>query len=88
MLSSWIYFRVFIFTKEVIWEETMAGRWRIDDSPLHQNTIQILLFFLLVLNVYWAVLILKSGLRFLKKGDAKDMQNPVIGDSIKNKPSN
>jgi len=47
---SWIYFRIFVFTYEVIIQGSMIGRWKFDQNSNHQTTIQILLIFLLLLN--------------------------------------
>ena len=77
LLYCWIYFRVFIFAYEVIWQGSLIGQWRIDFNSAHQGTFQVLLLGLLLLNVYWTILFLKMGLRFLRKGEVKDLQNPV-----------
>mmetsp|Transcript_35805 Transcript_35805/g.41409 ORF Transcript_35805/g.41409 Transcript_35805/m.41409 type:complete len:205 (-) Transcript_35805:1-615(-) len=77
LLYSWIYFRVFVFAYQVIWQSSLVGQWRTDGSAAHQFTFQMLLVGLLVLNVYWTLLFFKMGIRFILKGEAKDLQNPV-----------
>lgn len=77
LVTSWIYFRIYAFSYEVIWEGSMIGRWKFDHNTSHQYAFQLLLIGLLILNVYWVFLFFKMGLRFLTKGEVKDIQNPV-----------
>mmetsp|Transcript_35110 Transcript_35110/g.40573 ORF Transcript_35110/g.40573 Transcript_35110/m.40573 type:complete len:108 (-) Transcript_35110:42-365(-) len=77
LVVTWIYFRVFAFSYEVIWKGSMMGLWKIDYNSAHQLAFQILLLGLLTLNVYWTFLFFKMGYRMLTKGEVKDLQNPV-----------
>jgi len=71
----WIYFRIFVFTVEIIG----TFRWRgiFDNTTYFLPVMQLLCFILLFLNCYWQILFFRIGYRLIFKGDAKDIQNPV-----------
>lgn len=73
----WVYFRLIVYTYEVIIQGSMIGRWRFDYNTNHQTTMQILLMILLALNAYWQFLFLNMFYRLIFKGENKDIQNPV-----------
>jgi hypothetical protein len=37
LVASWIYFRVFVFSLEVIWDGSLSTRWRFDNNLNHQT---------------------------------------------------
>ena len=82
---SWLYFRIFVYTYEIIIQGSMIGRWRFDYNTSHQTSMQVLLMILLALNCYWQLLFFKMGYRVIFKGDTKDYQNPVEDIDKKNK---
>lgn len=77
VVFSWMYFRVFVFAYEVIWQASMFGKWESDTSGSAQTIYQMLLIGLLTLNVYWTVLFWRMGYRYATRGEIKDIQNPV-----------
>lgn len=54
----------------------MFGQFITDGNP-NQVVYQMLLVGLLLLNIYWTILFLRMGYRFVTKGEVKDIQNPV-----------
>jgi len=86
LLFSWIYFRIFAYTYEVIWKGSLTGRWHVDYTNSSQSVFQMLLVGLLILNVYWTILFFRMGYRFVNKGEIKDIQNP-IEDKMKRDPA-
>lgn len=77
VVGSWIYFRDIAYAYEVIWTGSMFGRWHFDDNGSPQFIYQWLLTGLLILNVYWTILFFRMGLRFIFKGEIKDLQNKI-----------
>ena len=77
LLSTWIYYRIYVFTYEVFLGHSLICRYIFEENLLHQQIMSCLLSILLMLNIYWVALLINMGLRFLKKGEAKDIQNPV-----------
>lgn len=77
MLSSWIYFRDFVYAYEVVWTGSMSGQFRINDDSSIMPPFIALLIGLLILNLYWTMLFFRMGYRFISKGEAKDLQNPI-----------
>ena len=77
VLSSWIYFRDIVYSYEVIWTGSMFGRWHFDGNSSTQFIYQCLLVGLLILNVYWTILFFRMGMRFICKGEIKDLQNNI-----------
>lgn len=77
LLSSWLYFRDMVFTYEVFWFGSWFGRWYSGSREAPQFQYQCLLLGLLVLNLYWTFLFFRIGLRFIHKGECKDLQNPI-----------
>ena len=78
MLFSWIYFRDFVFMYEVVWKWSMSVRYRVGyDHDSRQLSFAVLLIGLFILNMYWTILFLRMGYRFIFKGETKDIQNPI-----------
>lgn len=77
LLASWLYFRVFVFSYEIVWGGGFIGRWRCDHIQNQQICFQILNVVLLMLNIYWSILFFRMGYRLLTKGEVKDIQNPA-----------
>lgn len=76
LVGTWIYFRVFVYTYEVIWHGALSRRAISDLTTNYQTYFQFLLLGLLLLNIYWSILFMRIGIRLAKKGTLKDMQNP------------
>jgi ceramide synthetase len=59
MIIGWAYFRVIVYSYEVLWGSVMTGRWTLDYNNTHQTAFQMLIACLLLLNVYWLLLFFK-----------------------------
>lgn len=85
LVYSWIYYRLYAYTLEVIYHDWLMHRWNVDnDTMYHRGTMLLLLVGLLVLNIYWTLLFFRMGWRFIIKGEVKDIQNQS-GDNKKHK---
>ena len=73
----WIYFRIVVYTIEVVIFGTLRARAKLDLNESYQTVIQTLLVILLALNCYWQILFFRMAYRLIWKGDTKDIQNPV-----------
>lgn len=61
----------------MLWTVMMRVNYKVGEQASMHICIIVLLGGLLVLNLYWTFLFFKMGHRFIKKGEAKDLQNPV-----------
>lgn len=77
VVSSWIYFRDFVFAYEIFGFGAMMGRWYSGSRPAPIFQFNCLLVGLWILNLYWTFLFFRMGLRFITKGEVKDLQNPI-----------
>ena len=84
IMHSFIHFRLLAFFKLLIWGVPMYLRSAINDSPDMLNYILILLMCLMVLNIWWFVLLLRMGYRFIAKRSTHDLQNVVTKKDIQN----
>lgn len=78
---SWIYFRIFVYSYEIIWGAAMQTRYVLDNNSIQQYIVIILLYSLLVLNIYWVFLFFKMFYIFAFQGKRADLQNKA-GDDI------
>ena len=83
VLSSWIYFRDFVYAYEVFGFWWMMGRWYSGSRPAPQFQFNCLILTLLILNLYWTFLFFRMGQRFASKGEVKDLQNVIEDEKEK-----
>ncbi|ORX49354.1 LAG1-domain-containing protein [Piromyces finnis] len=74
LVLSWFYTRLYIFPFEVILQCFTNNIWARPELVGYM-IIAICLITLLCLHVYWIVLILGIGVKFLRTGEADDMQD-------------
>jgi acyl-CoA-dependent ceramide synthase len=61
LVFSWIYYRLYAYGYEVIYEGALKMRWSLDGNILHQPCMLVLLCGLFLLNVYWTILFFRMG---------------------------
>jgi len=87
LVLTWFYTRLFVFPFQVILQCFTNNIWARPEL-VGYIVIAICLFTLLCLHVYWIVLILNIGLKFLNTGEADDMQDAEkVEDFTKSKLS-
>lgn len=77
IMTSWMHFRFLAFTYCVLWKFGLGGRLSVDNHTSIVTLIDMLLFSLLGLNIYWFILLAKMGYRLAFKKKAHDLQNIV-----------
>jgi len=88
LIISWFYTRLFVFPFQVILQCFTNNIWSRPELVGYM-IIAFCLVTLLVLHVYWIILILNIGLKFLRTGEADDMQDAEkTEDFSKSKLSN
>jgi len=74
LVLTWFWTRLYVFPFEVILQCFTNNIWARPELVGYM-IIAICLFTLLCLHVYWIVLILNIGVRFITSGEADDMQD-------------
>jgi hypothetical protein len=82
ILSSWAYFRFYVYFNLILWSFAFDARLIVDGSTECITVMNILLTTLFGLNVYWFVLLLMMGIRLIKIGKAQDLQMVVTKKEI------
>lgn len=83
MVYYWIYFRIYAFSVDILINGGLTSRYASEGHYAHHSSLIILWLGLLLLNVYWVILFFRMGWRFIRKGEVKDIQNPVEDTKIK-----
>ena len=73
LVMSWAYTRLFIFPTEIIYWATYQANVEIYGLWV----MGAMLHFLLVLHIYWFCLLIKMGVKFIKKGRPQDTQHDL-----------
>lgn len=86
LVFSWIYFRLWLYVKKVLYTASFQGLhyggWINSDGWFFYNSLLALIY---VFQVYWFYLIILSGYKFLKYGDALDDERDRTSDKNKKK---
>lgn len=84
IMHSFIHFRFIAFFRLLLQGAPTSLRFAINDSPDMMSFNVILLTCLTTLNIWWFVLLLRMGYRFIAKRSTHDLQNVVSKKDIQN----
>ena len=75
IMTSWIYTRIYVYSADIIRYSFFYGKGMSSNNRTWaHDSLSLMLWILMVLNIYWGYLLLMMGLKYVIKRKATDLQ--------------